>query len=373
MANIIDTLIVALKLDASSLDKGASGAGAKLKGLESQGAKTSGEVKKLGDTSKSSASAVGELGSAVGKFLALLGGTYAIKAFVSDLIDSSAALDRLSKNLNVSAGEITAWGNAAEELGGKASGVQASMSMLSKAQTQIAITGESSLVPYFNFLGVSLASADGKARKVTDVLADLSSVAQGRDRQTMHNVFAEMGFDEGTINLMLAGRKELDLSLRKQKEYAAQMSKFAPEATKLQHSLVDIKQQFSLLGLSLVSQAAPALEKILGWFERIGSWVQNHQQFIVDFLKVMAVGIAALGLAALPLDPLVIAIGAVGLAIAALWDDFQTFQKGGQSLIPWDKWKPGIDLAIEAAKTLGKVWVTELQAIAAAVVFVQKP
>ena len=80
----------------------------------------------------------------------------------------------------------------------------------------------------------------------------------------MHNVFAEMGFDEGTINLMLAGRKELDLSLRKQKEYAAQMSKFAPEATKLQHSLVDIKQQFSLLGLSLVSQAAPALEKILG-------------------------------------------------------------------------------------------------------------
>ena len=163
MANIIDTLIVALKLDASSLDKGASGAGAKLKGLESQGAKTSGEVKKLGDTSKSSASAVGELGSAVGKFLALLGGTYAIKAFVSDLIDSSAALDRLSKNLNVSAGEITAWGNAAEELGGKASGVQASMSMLSKAQTQIAITGESSLVPYFNFLGVSLASADGKA------------------------------------------------------------------------------------------------------------------------------------------------------------------------------------------------------------------
>ena len=47
----------------------------------------------------------------------------------------------------------------------------------------------------------------------------------------------------------------------------------------------------------------------------------------MDFLKVMAVGIAALGLAALPLDPLVIAIGAVGLLSPLSGMTFRLFKK----------------------------------------------
>jgi hypothetical protein len=312
---------------------------------------------------------VGELGSSFTKLLVILGTASAATAlFIQDMVSSAAAVARLSKNLGVGADEITEWSNAVEQLGGTAGGLQGTLSMLSKEQTKISLTGQSSLVPYMNFLGVSMADASGKARDVTDILKDLASAAEGHDRKNMHNIFAEVGIDEGTINLLLAGRKELDITLAHQKEYAEQMRKFAPEATKIQHSLVDLKQQFTLLGLSLLQQAAPALEKLLGWFERIGGWVQGHQQFIVDFLKVMAVGLAALGLAALPLDPLVLAIGALGVAIALLWDDYQTFQHGGQSLIPWDKWKPGIDAAIAGVKVLEKIVVTAMEAIAGAVV-----
>lgn len=358
MATIIDELIVRLGIDS--------------KDLTSKGGNATKTLKEIGKTSKESVSSVNELTGAFGKMLAVIGGAAAIKVFVSDMIQSSAALDRLSKNLEVSAGEITAWGNAAEQLGGSAKGVQASMSMLSKAQTDIQLTGESGLIPYFNYLGVSLADASGKARKVTDVLADLSSAAEGKDRRQMVNIFAKMGFDESTINLLVSGRKELDISLAHQKDYAEKMKQFSGEATKLQRSLVDLKQTFTLLGLNLLQQAAPALEKVLGVLSSVGSWIGANKQFIGDFLKVMAVGLAALGLEALPLDSLVLAIAAVGTAIALLWQDYQTFQRGGQSLIPWDKWKPGIDAAIEGARILGKVWVTELMAIAGAVSFVQK-
>src|ERR1700761_257507 len=154
MATVIEALVVSLGLDSSDLNKKSADAGRKLKELEQQGGKTEESVEKLGKTSRQSASGLAELTSGFGKLLAVIGGTVALRAFVEDAIASSAAVDRLAKNLNVSVGEITAWGNAAEELGGQASGVQSSMKMLSKAQTEIQLTGQSSLIPYFNMLGV---------------------------------------------------------------------------------------------------------------------------------------------------------------------------------------------------------------------------
>ncbi len=369
----LQELVVKLALDSSGLDKAAGPAGAKLKSLETQGAKTEQSVEKIGKTSSRAASGVGDLAKALGSFLAVLGGTVAIKAFVSDLIDSSAALDRLSKNLGLSAGDITAWSNAAETLGGSAKGIQASMSMLSKAQTQIAITGESSLVPYFNFLGVSLADTNGKARKVTDVFADLASKLEGRDRATSHNILAEMGFSEDTINLILLGRKELDITLRHQTEYAEKMKQFSGEGTKLQHALVDIKQSFTLLGLNLLQSAAPALEKILGALQHVGSWLAEHKGFIIDFFKVFAAGIAivgaALGAAELEDAPILAAIFAVAglaFAIGLLWDDYQHWKNGSKSLIPWGNWKSEIDAAAAGMEFLRKIAVTAFDAIATA-------
>jgi hypothetical protein len=367
VATIIDTLIVKLGLDSKDLTAQGGAATKQLKGLEEQGKATETSTKKLGSTSKEASAGVGELSAGVKTLLVALGAaSVAIGAFVNDMVSSAAAVDRLSKNLEVNSGEITAWGNAAEELGGKASGLQASMSMLSKAQTQIALTGESSLVPYFNYLGVSMADTDGKARKVTDVLADLSSAAEGHDRATMHNIFAEMGFSEDTINLILLGRKELDLTLAKQKEYAEQMRKFAPEATKLQHSLVDLKQSFTLLGLSLLQQAAPALERVLSWvqsltpaFERvlgifsdIGGWAQRNS----DFLKLLG---AAFAIVAFPVE-------ALGVAILGLYDDYKTWRAGGDSLINWAQWSKEIDLAVKGMEFLKRVAITAFEAIGTA-------
>jgi hypothetical protein len=367
MATIIDALVVKLGLDSSDLSKSTPAATKQLKGLEEQGAKTEGSVKKVGTTSKESASGIGELSAGVKTLLVALGAaSVAVGAFVESMVGSAAAVDRLSKNINVNAGEITAWGNAAEELGGKASGLQASLSLLSKAQTQISVTGESSLVPYLNFLGVSMADAGGHARKVTDVLADLASAAEGKDRPTMHNIFAEMGITEDTINLLLLGRKELDISLKHQAEYAEKMKQFSGEGSKLQKSLVDIKQQFTLLGLTLLQQAAPAFEKILSWvqelnptFERfigylsdLGGWAQRN----ADFLKLLAGAFAIV----------VFPVAALGAAIIGLFDDYQVWKKGGDSLINWAQWSKEIDLAVKGMEFLKRVAITAFEAIGTA-------
>src|ERR1700743_2208542 len=173
-------------------------------------------------------------------------------------------------------------------------------------------------------IGISMAGVGGKARTVSDELLDMASFAEGKDRPTMHNMFAMMGIDEGTINLLLMGRKELELTLARQKAYGDQLAKLTPAAVRLQDSIAGLKQQFSLFGLGLLQEALPALESVIKGFERFGAWCQQNEEFIVDFLKVMAVGLVAVGVAAAPINLTVAAVVALGAAIALLWQDYQT-------------------------------------------------
>ena len=353
-ATIIDSLVVMLGLDSGDLEAKSPAAIKSLDKLEKQGDKTEKSFGKIGRTSKDTAHNVQNLTRVVGSFLAVIGGAAAIKAFVSDFIDSNAQLERLSKNLNISVPTISAWSQATEKLGGSAEGLQGTLDMLSKSQTQLMITGESNLIPYMSALGISLADVNGKARPVTDILLDLSDRFSKMDRTTANNLGRMMGIDQGTLNLLLQGRKELELEIQRQKEHSAVTKEQAAQAQKLQTQIAGVKQQFSALGRSLFMDAAPALEKLLDMFARFGDWIQGHKDFVEDFLKVLAVGLGAIALATLPITLTSVAILGLAAAIALLWEDYQTWKKGGDSLIDWGKWEPAITAATKNIEVLRK-------------------
>src|ERR1700734_728273 len=126
-ATIIDALIVSLGLDTKDLDGKQSAAVKKLSDLEKAGTKVEKETAKIGKTSKETARSVEGLSRTVTTLLAVIGGSVALKNFVSDFIDSNAQLDRLSKNLGLSVSTISAWSNATEKLGGSAEALQGSL------------------------------------------------------------------------------------------------------------------------------------------------------------------------------------------------------------------------------------------------------
>ncbi len=354
MATVIDSLIVRLGLDSKGLQSDAPAATRKLKDLEGQSASTERQVQKFGTTSKESGASIGEMTGALGKFLALLGGTLALKQFVMDTIESNAALDRFSKNIGLSVNTVSAWGNAAEEAGGSAKGLQGSMDMLSKAQTELRLTGQSSLIPYFSALGVSLATVGGQARPVDQILLDLSERFGHMDRTTANNMGRMMGIDQDTMNLLLRGRGEVELMIKRQKEYGAVSNAQAAEASKLQRSMVDLRQSFTALGRNLLQQASPALEKVLAMLTAVGEWARGNSEFLGDMLKVLAVGLAAVGVAALPIDAVVLAVAGLATGIVLLWQDYQTWKRGGDTLIDWERWKPGIESAAAGIEWLAK-------------------
>lgn len=342
MATIIDSLLVTLGLDSSSFNAGKAKVDKGLKDTGSEADKTGDKLKNAG---KKGAEGYENVAKSAAKFLALIGGTMAVKRFIEQTVESSAALDRLAQNLKENVDTVSAWSNAAEVAGGSASGLQGSLDMLSKAQTELQLTGQSSLIPYFSALGISMADASGKAKPVSDILLDLSDRFSRMDRTTANNMGRMMGLDQGTMNLLLKGRGEVELMIRRQKEYGAVTKQQAEESSRLREMMVQSRQSFEAFGRELLSAAMPALEGLFKLFEGLGDWMRENKEFVQTFLTIMAAGLIGIGVAITPINLTIAAVTALGAAIALLWQDYQTWKRGGDSFIDWSKWEPGFKAA----------------------------
>lgn len=335
MPTVIDSLVVKLGLDSKDFDSGKNSVTSGLKDIT--------------------------------KLLALVGGTAALKSFVRDIIESNAALERFSQNVGLSAQSVSAWGQATEQAGGSASGLQGSIEMLSKAQTDMMLTGQSGVLPYFSALGVAIADASGKAKPATEIMVDLAGKFEKMDRVTAHNMARSMGFDEGTTNLMLRGRAEVERMVARQKESSAVTAEQAKQSEKMREQQVLAKQEFAALGRELASRAMPILEKLVGVLRSIAAWARENKEFVGAFFTIMAAGLVAISVAAIPLTGTAALIIGLGTAISALWQDYQVWKRGGASLINWEYWEYGVKRAGAAIDWL-KSMIRDLvyRAIAAA-------
>lgn len=349
MATIIDSLLVKLGLDSSEFTAGKNKVDKGLKDTGNEADKTGAKLKKSG---KDGADGFENVAKSAAKFLAVIGGTMAVKRFIETQIEANAALDRFAQNLNQGVNSISAWSNAAELAGGSAEGLQGTMDMLSKSQTELQLTGQSGLIPYFSALGMSLADTQGKARPVNDLLLDLSDRFSRMDRTTANNMGRMMGIDQGTMQLLLKGRSEVELMIARQKDYGAVTKQQAEEASRLRNAMVSSRQSFEAFGRELLSAATPALEKMFAIFADFGAWVRENKEFVQTFLTIIAVGLAGIAAATIPINLTVVAVLALAAAIAALWQDYQTWKRGGDSFIDWSKWEPGFKAAGQGIKWL---------------------
>lgn len=335
MPTIIDSLIVKLGLDNSE--------------FVAKSKKTGETTDKLGKDLKQSAKSGNEsfqtLSKGAVQFLAIIGGTVAVKRFIEQTVDTNSHLFRLSQNLKESVDTVSAWSNAAELAGGSASGLQGTMDMLSRAQTELQLTGQSALIPYFSSLGLSLADVNGKAKPVSTVLLELADRFSGMDRTTANNMGRMFGIDQGTMNLLLQGRGAVEEVIRKQKEFTVTTKQQAEEAQKLYQAFTLLRQNTKSFGQSLLSDAMPHIEKVIALLQDFGSWIKENQDFVVNFLTILGVSLAGLAAATIPINTVILAVTGLAGAIALLYQDFQTWKKGGTTFIDWQKWEPGFKMA----------------------------
>jgi hypothetical protein len=141
--------------------------------------------------------------------------------------------------------------------------------------------------------------------------------------------------------------------------------KQAQQARDLNQAYTEMSQSFDAGGRMFMSAVYPYLMKFAGWLTDVNIWMSRNSEKVTQFLplvgtmaavyftpSIVAATLAFMRLtAAFLLSPIGIVTALAG-AIYLLWDDYQTWKKGGDSLIPWEKWKPEVDAAISGINKL---------------------
>lgn len=230
MATVIDQLVVKLGLDASGFKQGEKDLNTSLEKARKGTDKT---AKQMKDSGKDAAAFFGELQKSALKFMAALAAGRGLYNFVQNTIKGGANLQRLATNLQTTTDSLHRWGQAVKQNGGTVEGFQATIQGLSAGVTELMRGGNENLRGFLSTLGIGLQDASGKAKTMEQILLDVSSAVEGGklgpSRANQVNFLQQMGLDEGTINLLLKGRKAVEQALAAQTGYNESDAKKALE------------------------------------------------------------------------------------------------------------------------------------------------
>lgn len=275
-------------------------------------------------------------------------------------------LDSVSKNLGMSRGALAAWQGAVQALGGSAEGVTSFMSSLSGGISRYRVMGDTSLIQYFNTLGIGVEDAQGKVRQLDEIMLDLADSFSQLDRNTALTLAQGMGMDDQTFNVLLKGRKALQTHLLNQSKLYRSSDKDIVNTNKLITATAMLNQQFEALKLRIGNMIAPVLIKITDWVGKFIDKITKNEELIKNAITAIStvfsmllvpaiwatVG-AVLALTASVL-PSMLLLGGLLAVIGLLYDDYDAWANGAASLFDWkefNKWLKDSDFSF---RNLGK-------------------
>lgn len=192
-------------------------------------------TRELGDTVKDVAFS---LGGAVLGFETLKGAL----GYLSNLAGSTAALGRTSANLGLTAVGVQAWGNAVQLAGGDAKEAQTSFAALSQQMTAFKLRGEvGPLLALAQQNGVFTRDAQGNAKPLDELLPQIVDAVRSRyNRADAFNLLNGAGVSESLFNLLADPNRASYLAQGRGAAYASDAN--VQRAQKLQAKRAAVRQ-----------------------------------------------------------------------------------------------------------------------------------
>lgn len=335
--SVLETFLFLFESDAEDLEKGFDKASESAGGLAD-------DVEAVGDETEG-------LNTSFGGLIKVAGGVAAAFASIGvarGIMNIAGEIDQVGKfteMLDINIGELDAWGQAIIRNGGDAKAFQGTMRGLNDSMVEVSLTGTSSIIPFFNLLGISAIDAGGKARTAFDVLPEIADSFEKLSKTESAALGQKMGFDDATIRLLQGGRREIDMLLKRQKELGNVTKEQAEASADFNDSMADTKQVFGTVVREIVTAILPSVTSFLDLLTDVGVWVRENQGFVTGMFVAMGAVITAVALpamlslaattlvAAAPFLLFGAAVLAVGAAFGIIVDDIMAFQKGNDSLV----------------------------------------
>lgn len=321
---------------------------------------------------------LGKLGTGFGKLAGIaagaVGGFMAVGFLKNQVMQTADEMNRLvevSERMGVDVGDLDAWSKSIADAGGSAEGFQGTLKSLAANIEMFKVKGKSRASPFFEELGID----EGKVKNVMELLPQLADRFSQMTEQAAQGQGAKLGLDEVTIALLQKGRGEVEAMIKRQKELGTITEKDAEAIAQFDNTMDDLGRVMQGVWRMIVVGIVPAFSAMGEAITDAFLFVREHKGMVLAFIVAFAVALgavlipmfwaattAALSMAGawvlglLPILAIVAACALVAAAIAFLWDDFQTWIDGGDSLLgrhlgKWQDFKN---------KVVG--WIDELKA-----------
>lgn len=272
--NVIDSLVVTLGLDAAKFSEGQKKTRSDLKVTKEQ---ANAAAKEIAASGAQAAQFFGKLRNEALSLAAVFLGGMGVKAFVTSITNADAAIGRASKNLGIASETLSAWGEVAARNGGTADGLVTSFQGLNEQLQVYNRTGQSSITPLLQRLGINsmseLEDIPSALVKIAKTLND--EIASGRTtRGQAQSLLAGLGLDPGIRNAMLSGTKEFAQQIAEALALGVPTKKATDAAIAIEQAFLKTKQAVTDVGRTILTGFSPAITKVL---ENVDKWLGKDE------------------------------------------------------------------------------------------------
>jgi len=352
MATIIDALVVSLGLDPSKFTEGQKQAAAALIELRKQSEEQAGKIEAQGEKA---AQFFHKVKKAALEFLTVFTAGVGTTEFLKFLTEADTQLGRLADRTGISAQKLGAWGAASRALGGSATATEGTIASLINRFALIAITGDTSIVPWLTKIQGGLKLTGNATLDAQDALLKLADTVAGMSPASRTAYLSGLGLDAGTITLVEQGRGAIERLLatyRKLQPTPADIA--AAEQRQRDWTLLDAT--WVEVGRTLVTQLEPAINALLEALTALASWFARHP-FWLDVAAGITGIIVAVSAAALAMAAFGGIIAAIGTAVTAFAGIAISLAPGVAAAFTLMFGPIGIAAAAIAAIIAGIVWL----------------
>jgi hypothetical protein len=121
--------------------------------------------------------------------------------------------------------------------------------------------------------------------------------------------------------------------------------------------LADVAGTLATLVVNAMADIVASIEQVIGWWQGLDGEVRN----LIATLGGAAAAMWLLNMA-FQASPLGLILG-LATAIMLLYQDFQLWRSGGNSLIDWESWAPGIDYALKSVASLKQSFMSLMNGV----------
>jgi len=206
-----------------------------------------------------------------------------MKSFVNEITTADSAMGRLAANMGVAPEIASAWGLAAERFGGSAKATEASITGLYTKLWRMKEFGEEMPKEYWRLAaqgGISLDRTKDAYTQALQLATAIRNIAVTEGRTSAYMWGSSIGFDEGTVNLIIGAGDRLNSVLREAKDVAADTRdvKAAQERQtaweRLSQTITDVGRKLTTLASGPLVDVANGFNKLLSQYDE---WLKKDQ------------------------------------------------------------------------------------------------